>query len=109
MDVPDDFPRRPAQASLAGTQPKLAVRLVEGKYADTYTPEELDARYDNCTDLVSQLCAYYIRKKAQAPERTSDALLGLITEALHRKDWALTCAEIDFCMGRVRAVVQKDA
>jgi hypothetical protein len=49
--VPEDFPREPYDTLLAGSQPKFALRSVDGKYRVGLTNEELLERYDACEDL----------------------------------------------------------
>lgn len=109
MNIPDDFPRQPDSAALSGAQPKIAVRLVDGKYTSVYTQAELETRYDVCADLVTQLVAYYHRKKLQQPDRTQNELLMRIEEALGQKGWGLTNAEIAWCMRQVRTAVQVES
>lgn len=106
MNIPDDFPRHPDLAALSGAQPKIAVRLVDGKYTSAYTQAELETRYDVCADLATQLVAYYHRKKAQQPDRKQDELLERIGESLSQQGWGLTNAEIEWCMRQVRAAIQ---
>jgi hypothetical protein len=57
MPVPADFPREHSISSLAGLQPKLAVRLnaATGRFVDGPTDAEVKARYDMCADLITQL------------------------------------------------------
>ncbi|CAE6895246.1 hypothetical protein R69927_05054 [Paraburkholderia domus] len=40
MRVPDDFPRDAAPAALAGAQPKLAARMINGRFVVGLTEEE---------------------------------------------------------------------
>jgi hypothetical protein len=106
MNIPDDFPRQQDPAALSGAHPKIAVRLIDGKYVGGHTQAELETRYDVCADLVTQLVAYYHRKKVQPPVRTPDELLMRIEEALGQKGWGLTAAEIAWCMRQVRAAIR---
>ncbi|MEQ5840456.1 hypothetical protein N0A02_13570 [Paraburkholderia acidicola] len=48
--VPDDFPREPYDASLAGSQPKFAVESIDGKYCVGLTDEELLERSRGCEE-----------------------------------------------------------
>lgn len=59
MNIPDDFPREPAIASLPGSQPKLSVRFdtTSGKYIGASDDAALAERYAVCIDLVEQLVA----------------------------------------------------
>lgn len=106
MNIPEDFPRQPDPEALSGAHPKIAVRLVDGKYISGYTQAELETRYDICADLVTQLIAYYHRKQSQAPARPREQLLVQMSEALEKKDWGLTTAEIAWCMNHVRVAVE---
>lgn len=105
MSIPEDFPREPDPSALSGAQPKLAVRLVDGKYISGYTAEERAERHDMCADLVLQLARYYQRKRSERPERTKEELLTLIAEALPAKNWGLSRAEIEWCVLRLTAEV----
>ncbi|MGN8005456.1 hypothetical protein ACTJKQ_19895 [Acidovorax sp. 22279] len=109
MNIPDDFPRQPDATALSGAQPKIAVRLVDGQYTSGYTQAELETRHDVCADLVTQLVAYYHRKKLQQPDRTQNELLMRIEETLGQKGWGLTNAEIAWCMRQVRTGVQVES
>jgi hypothetical protein len=44
-EIPEDFPRDPFPTSLAGSPPKLAARLIGGKYITALTDEERAERY----------------------------------------------------------------
>jgi len=106
MNIPEDFPRQPDPEALSGAHPKIAVRLVDGKYVSGYTQAELETRYDVCADLVTQLIAYYHRKKSQTPARTHEELLIKMSDALGQKGWGLTNGEIAWCMKHVRVAVE---
>lgn len=106
--IPPDFPSTPHLASLAGAQPKLAVRLVNGQYVVGLTPEELQARFDLCEDLVGQLVAYCRRKQAEHPGWSQEELLSKVADALRAKaaageeGWDLSEAERSWVLGKVR-------
>ncbi|MFL9910342.1 hypothetical protein [Paraburkholderia sp. RL17-337-BIB-A] len=68
--VPDDFPREPYGTSLAGSQPKLAVRSADGQYRVGLTDEELLERYGACEDLAEQLASYCTRKASSRSKHT---------------------------------------
>lgn len=42
-------------ASIAGVQPKVTVRLIDGQYIAGWTPEELQERYEICEDSATKL------------------------------------------------------
>jgi hypothetical protein len=99
--VPDDFPRSRHPASVGGVQPKLTVRLVNGKFTDRWTDAELYARFDNCADLVVQLTAYSQRKLKELPGATLENLLPRVRNGMINKGWDLTSAELDWIMSKV--------
>src|SRR4051812_1785683 len=57
MNIPDDFPRELTIASVAGLQPKLALRYdsASGRYTNKASDVDFIERYEICSDLVSQL------------------------------------------------------
>lgn len=106
--VPLDFPRTPAFASVPGAHPKLPARLVNGQYFVGLTPEELQARFESCQDLVAQLLPYCQRKQTQHPEWSQDELLSKVATAIRAKaaagkeGWGLSEAELHWVLHRVR-------
>lgn len=66
--VPNDFPRPDMISAVAGVQPKLAVRVVDGQYVAGMTEAELYERYAGCEDLAQQLADYCLRKAREHPE-----------------------------------------
>jgi len=108
MSIPTDFPWQADPPALAGAQPKIGVRLIDGRYISGYTAEERATRYDMCADLVNQLVGYYHRKKKEPPERTREQLLTRIKGALEQKGWGLSSGEIEWCMTRVSKATADD-
>ena len=106
MTVPENFPRQPDPSAVTGAHPKVNVRLMNGTYVSGYTQAEIETRYEVCADLVTQLTAYYQRKKSQPPARTHEQLLTQMAEALGQKDWGLTAAEIAWCVAEVELAVE---
>ncbi|CAJ6616979.1 Uncharacterised protein [Burkholderia pseudomallei] len=107
--VPDDFPRESYDASLAGSQPKLAVRSVDGKYRVGLTDEELLERYDACEDLAQQLASYCARKASEHPSWTRDLNLARAREGVARKVasglWNVSAAEQSWVIARVQQLL----
>lgn len=99
--MPADFPRRGEPASLSGFQPKLGVRLVDGRFVEGWTNEELHARFDACVDLVEQLTAYCHRKRAELPDESLSALLPRVRRSIEAKDWEVSADELDWIMKQV--------
>lgn len=105
--VPADFPRRGEPASLSGFQPKLGVRLVDGKFVEGWTDEELCARFDACADLVEQLTGYCNRKLAELPDTSLSALLPRVRKGVEAKDWGLSAEELDWIMKQLSSRMPK--
>ena len=101
--VPADFPRDPFPASLAGTQPKFAARLIDGRYVVGLTEGERVERYLMCNDLVDQLTGYVERKRLDRTDLTIAALLDQVDTGIRRKGWDLGGAEFDWIMVRLHA------
>lgn len=102
MTVPDDFPRNPWPAAVSGVQPKVAARLIGGKYVVGLTPEELAVRHDNCADLVLQLTAYCERKLQADPSLKLDEYLPKVEQASSTKGWDVSPIEITWIFSKVR-------
>lgn len=110
MTVPDDFPRDPWPTAVAGVQPKVAARLIGGKYVVGLTPVELAVRYDNCADLVLQLTAYCERKLTADPSLVLDEYLPKVEQASLAKGWDVSPIEMSWIFGKVReALLAKKA
>ncbi|MCV2352634.1 hypothetical protein LNV09_00510 [Paucibacter sp. B2R-40] len=99
--IPDDFPREPPVGSVSGVQPKILVRLIDGKYVSGRTEEEIAERFDNCRDLVDQLFVYCKRKLSESPELLIDALLPKVKNAVIEKSWDVTAAELNWIMSKL--------
>lgn len=108
-EIPADFPRG-VLASLPGVQPKLAVRLIDGKYIADWTADELRCRHAYCEDLVQQLVAYSQRKDIENPDWTHEFNLGRTERALASKgrsgEWDVTVEEQAWIMSRLRMLLE---
>jgi len=100
--IPEDFPL-PVIGAVPGVQPKLLVRLVDGRYINDAVTEEAQERYQLCADLVVQLVSYAKRKHAEHPDWPRAELRAKIAGGLQRKNWGLSHAEIQWIVGRVCA------
>lgn len=98
--IPDDFPRT-TPGSLAGVQPKLTARLIDGQYVEGMTYEELFARYEACEDLAKQLAAYARRKRVELQEMPLEELLRRLRAGIVKKRFDLDAPELDWVMRRV--------
>lgn len=107
--VPDDFPRGGSIASIAGAQPKLAARLIDGKYVVGWTPAELLERYESCEDLATQLAAYCTRKALANPGWSQGFNLQRAARGMSEKVmnglWDVTEAEQAWVMERVKLIL----
>ncbi|RAS19387.1 hypothetical protein BX591_14351 [Paraburkholderia bryophila] len=106
--VPDDFPRERPFGLVSGTQPKLLVHEVAGRYYTGLTGEELWTRYDACEDLASQLAEYASRKMSASGLSLDDAL-GRVEKGLNAKvgagQWDFSRAEIAWTLNRTRTLL----
>lgn len=98
--VPSDFPRR-GEGSLSGVQPKLAVRLIAGKFISGETDEELVERYEACRDLAEQVTASAWRKRRQYADLTLREFLRRLRKGVVAKGWDLDAQELDWLMRQV--------
>lgn len=107
--VPDDFPRGGPITSIAGAQPKMAARLVDGQYIVGWTSEELLERYESCEDLARQLAAYCTRKAIANPGWSKEFNLERAARGLSEKVgaalWDVTVPEQLWVMGRVKLIL----
>lgn len=101
--VPEDFPHDPFPAALAGAQPKVTAREVDGRYVVGLTAEERRGRYLMCADLVEQLTGYTERKRIERHDLTLTQLLDEIDVGIRRKGWELGQVEFDWIMARLRS------
>jgi len=108
--VPPDFPREPLPGSVAGAQPKLLARMVDGKFITGLTAEELYERYDACDDLAQQLAAYCTRKEHENPDWSQEFVLNRTRAGVAKKctsgEWDFSVAELDWIMTTVRALLR---
>jgi hypothetical protein len=104
--VPEDFPREGPTVSIAGVQPKIAARFIDGKYVVGWTPEELRERYESCEDLARQLASYCTRKALENPDWAREFNLQRTARGMSEKvtggHWDVTKAEQLWIMERVR-------
>ena len=98
--VPADFPRA-CGGALSGAHPKIAVRLVAGKFVGPATEEEHRARYDACKSLVTQLVEYSRRKRPQLAHLSLSEFMERVRDAVIRKEWGVEHDELAWIMKRV--------
>ncbi|MFM0475668.1 hypothetical protein [Paraburkholderia strydomiana] len=80
--APDDFPRDVTPASLSGAQPKLAARLIDGKFIVGQTDDERHERWAVCEDLAQQLVAKAQKDAAKHPLHSREETLQRIKQAV---------------------------
>ncbi|WP_180970711.1 hypothetical protein [Burkholderia sp. WAC0059] len=102
--VPEDFPRDLYRGALAGSQPKLLLRKIAGKYYAGLTDEELWARYKICEDMAQHLSTYVTGKIAEGWEQ--EAAMRRLERAVANKvymlEWDFSVLEVAWLMRRVR-------
>jgi len=100
-NIPIDFPREKTFGALAGFQPKIGARLIDGKFIGSLTEDELYERYDACEDLVMQLIGYCDRKLRERPAWDLSTLLTKVRGGVAQKGWDLSPAEFAWIMLQV--------
>lgn len=107
--VPDEFPREPYGASLAGAQPKITVRLDGGRYHVGLSDDELLERYQACEDLAQQLASYCVRKQSENPSWSREFNLSRarngVAQKVARGLWDISGAELSWVMSRVQQML----
>lgn len=108
--IPDDFPHGGLATAIAGVQPKLAARLVDGRYVVGETEEERLERYLICEDLAMQLSGYCRRKASENPSWTTDVVLERTRKGSDARitsgQWDISLAEMDWVMLRCKALLE---
>lgn len=102
--VPADFPWDPTPALLSGTQPKLAVRVIDDKFVAGLTAEERAERWTVCEDLAHQLVPKTLKDAARNPEHSHDESLRRVRRAIEGKGWTER-PETDWLMERLRTLL----
>jgi hypothetical protein len=102
--TPSDFPRDYGTGAVSGSQPKLSMRIVDGRYRGGLTEEELYERYDACHDLVNQLVDYSHRKIEERPDWSIPELVEKIRVGVARRDdWNFSIGEQRWMMSMLCA------
>ena len=101
--IPPDFPGYVDLGAVPGVQPKLLVRLDEGRYVTGANGDELRARFEMCEDLARQLVQYTSRKRTEHPEWSREHLHAKVAAGLKAKafGWGLSPAETNWVLRRV--------
>ena len=102
--VPADFPWDPTPALLSGTQPKLAGRLIDGRFVVGLTAEERYIRWDMCEDLAQQLVPKTLKDAAKYPQNSREVTLRRMKKAIQSKGWTER-VETDWLMSRLRILL----
>jgi hypothetical protein len=97
--TPADFPRDTEMGAVAGVQPKIAVRKIDGKFVTGLTEEELYSRYTVSHDMLNQLvdlCQSELdeRKNVDVGELFREVKEGVAG----KRDWGFTEAERHWLM-----------
>lgn len=102
--IPDDFPHDTTPASLSGSQPKLAMRRIAGRFVVGLTAPERYERWDLCEDLARQLVSKTLKDAAKFPENSHDVTLRRMRRAIEGKAWT-SVVETDWLMERLRTLL----
>lgn len=102
--VPTNFPWDPTPALLSGTHPKLAGRMIDGRFVVGLTAEERWVRWDMCEDLAQQLVAKTLQDAAKHPQHSSEVTLNRMRRAIEGKKWTAR-VETDWLMERLRSLL----
>ncbi|UDF36523.1 UNVERIFIED_ORG: hypothetical protein LHJ69_05460 [Shinella sp. XGS7] len=98
--VPSDFPRK-FGGSVSGVQNKLIVRMIDGRFVEGMTEDELWVRYEACQHLATKLTEHASRKRSEYAELSLGDFLRRLRAGAVKKGWDLTSEELDWVMGRV--------
>jgi hypothetical protein len=104
MKVPDDFPRDVAPSALAGVQPKLAARTINGRFVVELTEEERFERWQLCEGLAQQLTVPARKDAAKHPQNSHEMVLKRIGVAIAGKDWC-SVVEMKWIVARLRELL----
>lgn len=104
LGVPADFPWNPIPASLSGAQPKLAGRMIDGKFVVGLTAEERWVRWDMCEDLARQLVPKALHDAAKYPQNSNDFTLRRVRRAVEARSWT-EGLETDWLIERLRVLL----
>lgn len=107
LDVPEDFPRSRHLYSVAGAQPKLVLRKVQGGYQEGWTDSELVERFIVCRKFAEALTPYCSEKLGKLPGATIENLLPAVRTKIVNKRWGYTEEELDWILGQVKAALLK--
>lgn len=102
--IPSNFPRDTTPASLAGSQPKLSLRKIAGKFVVGLTAAERFERWDLCEDLAQQLVPKTLKDASKYPQNSREATLRRMRRAIDGKRW-LSVVETDWMMERLRVLL----
>lgn len=106
-EIPESFPTDPWPTALSGTQPKVAVRMIDGQYVAGLTDVERLERYEICEDLAQQVTGYCRRKQSERPGEPLHSLLQKVEHSARGKGWDISPIELTWVMGRVREALTK--
>lgn len=102
--IPSDFPNDFSSSLLSGTNPKVQMVEVDGKYYEEgNTPNEQYDIYLMCEDMASQGHTYCLRKIEEGKVADPYAALLRLFAGLQAKDWCASKQKI-WIVNRVAAI-----
>ena len=104
QDVPEDFPRGTAAATVPGVQLKFNARRINGRFVVGLTPEELYERWDACEDLARQLAARTRRHQADGLITDLEVFYQDTERRVKAQPWGLSSSEVNWLMKRTRVL-----
>ncbi|MEZ2307256.1 hypothetical protein AB6809_11570 [Paraburkholderia sp. RCC_158] len=104
MTAPEDFPWDTTPAALSGTHPKVAGRMIDGKFVVGLTATERFERWDVCEHLAHQLVAVARKDAAKHPQHSHEEMLQRVRRDLERKGW-VEVVEMDWLTKRLRTLL----
>ncbi|SEB92706.1 hypothetical protein SAMN02787142_0575 [Burkholderia sp. WP9] len=103
MKAPDDFPWK--NPLLSGSQPKLAGRMINGRFVVGETEEERDERWEYLEDPAQQLVTAALKDVEKYPENPHEKTLRRVRSAVADEDWVEGRAEMDWLVERLRVLL----
>ena len=103
--VPDDYPRDPHPAALAGSQRKFSARLIDGRYVVGLTDDERKERYAFCAAWLEHLILYVAKVQTKRPTWSMEEVMNYIHAGIRSERGDLGEVELDWIIAKLRGRV----